>query len=639
MIRAFSTLLILFAYAGTPSAYAEPSDNLKALVRQAEEKGLAYHPYWKALMHYRNRVQANNTNLISEIISSDYFLSPRGATDSVDEMAATLVAFFNEPGENPGNHAQCRFIARYKWLRKSLDWEGLNPPSVTCKHFNEWSMNGHIDSLSLVFATGYLSNPASFYGHILLKFNTNRSVISTDFLDESINFGAIVPSNENGFVYVLKGLFGGYDASFSNTRFYRLNHMYAEAELRDMWEYELALNKDEVDQIVAHSWELLRTRFTYYFLKENCAYQMAELLELVIEQPLLPEGIPWAIPATIFNRIASFERNGVPLVRKVNLIPSRLNSYYSKYLMLAPGQKILVKDLALDTIGIESVRYSLLSEPEKINIIDTLIDYYEFRIVGDDKNLALKNSKRKLLVERVGLPSQSPLTAEVQLHLPNSSPPHEGPIPGMIRVGLLQNSQLGTGSEVRFRPAYFDFLELDAGRIPNSYLTMFDLRTTYVNKRLKLRSLDLISIENMNVAHTPLPGDGGLAWKIKLGFENHDLSCGDCMTFNFTGGLGKATHITSNIMAYGMMDYFSQTKYQDSGTIGMTPRVGLIASPFASWKSNFTIGQRRHFNGSQQRSRVIRWDNRIGSHRDWDIRISYEEQMARELQVAVSTYW
>ncbi len=589
-------------------------------------------------MHYRNKEHTNNTSLASEIVASDYFLSPVGATNSSDELAATLAAFFIEPGEYPDDHAQCRFVARYKWLRKSLDWEGLNPPSVICKRFNEWSMNGKVESLSLVFATGYLSNPASFYGHILLKFNTNRSVIPSDFLDESINFGAIVPSNENGVVYVLKGLFGGYDASFSNTRFYRLNHLYAESELRDMWEYELALSKEEVDQIVAHSWELLRTRFTYYFLKENCAYRMSELLELVIEQPLLPRDVPWAIPATIFNRIESFERNGIPLVRKVRLIPSRLNSYYEKYLALAPKQKILVKDLAFGSIDLESARYSELSETDKIAIIDTLLDYYEFRIVGDDKSLALKNSKRKILVERAGLPSQISLAAEVP-HLTNSSPPHKGPLPGMIRVGLLHNSQLGTGSELRLRPAYFDFLELDAGRIPNSYLTMFDLRTTYVNNRFKLRSLDLINIENMNVAQTPLPGDGGLAWEIKLGFESHYLRCRDCMTFSLIGGIGKATPITNNVMAYGMMDIFTQTKYQHSGTVGVTPRVGLIASPFAGWKSSFSLGQRRYINGSQQENRVIRWENRIGSKRDWDIRISYEEELAREVQVAVSTYW
>jgi len=49
-----------------------------------------------------------------------------------------------------------------------------------------------------------------------------------------------------------------------------------------MWEYELALSPDEVEQITAHTWELLRTRYAYYFFKQNCAYRMSELLGLVI---------------------------------------------------------------------------------------------------------------------------------------------------------------------------------------------------------------------------------------------------------------------------------------------------------------------------------------------------------------------
>lgn len=638
LTRVFSIFLVLIA-CSSAAAFAEPSEEVEALVRQAEANGLAHHPYWMALMHYRHNAQYQNTGLTSEIISPEFFLSPGGATDSASELAATLAAFFKDPGNDPDSHAQCRFIARYKWLRKSLDWEGLKPPSVTCKQFNEWAMNGHIESLSLVFATGYLSNPASFYGHILLKFNTNRAVVSTYILDESVNFGAIVPSNENGVLYVLKGLFGGYDASFSNTRFYRLNHMYAENELRDMWEYELALSKDEVDQIAAHSWELLRTRFTYFFLKENCAYRMAELLELVIEQPLLPRGMPWSLPAPVFNRLASLERDGVPLVRKVRLIPSRLNSFYAKYSTLTSAQKLLAGELVAGTTGFGNPPYSGLPEPERISIIDTLLDYYEFRIVAEEKKTDSKKMKQKFLIERAGLASQVPSAIGDLRHTSDISPPHEGPLPGMIRLGLLQNSHLGAGMELRFRPAYYDFLQLDAGHIANSNLTMLDFRTVYANDRLTLRSLDLVNIETLNVSRTPLPGDGGLAWKVKFGFENQNLSCKDCMIFNFIGGIGKATPIANIVTGYGMIDLTAQTKYLDSGTIGAAARIGVAGSPVEWWKSNLTMGQRVYTNGYLSNRRVIRWENRFGSHRDWDIRISYEDQIARELQAAFSTYW
>jgi hypothetical protein len=638
MSRVFSILLILIG-SSNAAALPEPINVADALILQAEAKGLAHHSYWMALMHYRQNAKNQPNEVTSEIISSEFFLSPVGNKDSASELAATIKPFFKDPGTDPDSHAQCRFIARYKWLRKTLNWDGILPPAVTCNQYNEWAMSGHVDSLSMVFATGYLSNPASLYGHILLKFNTNRSIIPSEILDESVNFGAIIPRNENGVIYVFKGLFGGYDASFSSTRFFRINHMYAESELRDMWEYELALNKDEIDQIISHSWELLKVRFKYYFLKENCAYQMAKLLELVIRQPLLPRDMPWSLPVTVFNRLASLERNGVPLVRKVRLIPSRLNNFYAKYAALTPSQKLLANELVIGKSDFGKADYSALSEPEKVTLVDTLLDYYEFRIVSDAKDTDLRKSKQNLLIQRSVLASQTSSTNESSSREPDTTPPHEGQFPGLTRMGLFQNSRLGTGMELRFRPAYYDFLQPDVGHVANSNLTMFDFRTIYANNRLTLRSLDLVDIESLNVSRTRLPGDGGLAWNIKLGFKNQDLGCQNCMTFNFSGGIGKAAPITSNITTYGMIDLFAQTQYLDSGTLGAITRIGLIGSPVIGWKSNFTIGQRVYTNGSLSNRRSISWENRFGTSRNWDIRISYNDEAARELQTAISIYW
>lgn len=633
MILKLLVLFALFAGVNNASAVAEPTADVADLIRQAEAKGLARQPYWLALIHSKQSGKA------SEIISPEFFLSPHGATNSADELAATIAAFFREPSENQDAHAQCRFPARYQWLRKMLNWNGLTPPSVTCKGFNEWFKSGHVDSLSLVFATGYLSNPASFYGHILLKFNTDRAVIENDLLDESINFGADVPNQENGLKYVLKGLFGGYEASFSNARFYQQNHMYAENELRDMWEYELALSKDEVDQIVAHSWEIMRVKFAYYFLKENCAYRMSELLELVIGQPLLPQRAPWAIPVTVFNRLESLQREGRPAVRKVRLIPSRLNSYHAKYAALTAAQKFLVKKIADEPLNFEQEAYVALPEKEKITITNTLLDYYEFRIVGDSKNMQFKQAKQISLVERGKLASQNSASIEDITTAANGSPPHVGSKPGMIRLSLLHNSYLGGGVELRFRPTYFDFLELDAGRIANSNLTMFDFKVVYANRLLKFRSLDLVNIETLNVAQTPLAGDGGWAWKIKFGFDSQDLSCKSCVTFNLTGGLGRAVQMTKEMTAYGMMDLFGQTPYLNFGTIGTVSRLGLIGTPVEGWKTNISLGEKTYINGSQANNRLVRWENRFGTKRDWDVRISYENQVARELQIGISTYW
>ena len=53
-----------------------------------------------------------------------------------------------------------------------------------------------------------MSNTASMYGHLLLKFSDSDNHKSNNLLDNSLNYGAIVPNDENPLVYVLRGVFG-----------------------------------------------------------------------------------------------------------------------------------------------------------------------------------------------------------------------------------------------------------------------------------------------------------------------------------------------------------------------------------------------------------------------------------------------
>lgn len=636
-IRAIVIALFLVTGSSAASAVPESAPDVSALARQAQTKNLARHPYWMALMRYHHSMFSSDSSVTSEIISSDFFLSPRGSTDPEAELAATLVAFFDEPGNEPDKHAQCRFVARYKWLRKALDWGTLTPPSVICHEFGEWSLNGQVESLSLIFATSYLSNPASVFGHLVLKFNASRMINATELLDQTVNYGAFVSDNENGVVYVIKGLFGGYYGGFSSDRFYYRNHMYSENELRDMWEYELALTRDQVDQIVSHSWELLGKKFVYYFTNENCAYQMARLLELVIEQPLLPPSVPWSVPAEIFDRLASAKKpDDTPVVRTFRRIPSRQNRFYEKFSTFSPAQKTLTQKLVNSELGPEDQEYQELPENEKIEIIDTLIDYYDFRIIEESNNAAHKKIRQNLLIERAQLAPRGPQVPKASSEI---LPPHQGPVPSMVQLSLFHNSQFGSGIGLRLRPAYYDLLSLEAGHIPNSSLSMFDFRTAYVDDRFRLRSLDFASIETLNLSRTSLPGDGGLAWKVKFGFENQDLSCIDCMIFNLVGGVGKARAITERASVYGMIDLNAQTEHQDSGRLGVTVRLGVLGSPNMAWKYLITTGKHAYLDGTRADARILRWENRLGAARDWDVRFSYEMNVEREYQLATSFYW
>lgn len=84
-----------------------------------------------------------------------------------------------------------------------------------------------------MFASGYLGNPASFFGHLMLHLERpaqgqGQGETLSRLLDTSLNFGADVPSDEGLVAYMAKGLVGGYEAQYSRASFYRNTTLYSE---------------------------------------------------------------------------------------------------------------------------------------------------------------------------------------------------------------------------------------------------------------------------------------------------------------------------------------------------------------------------------------------------------------------------
>ena len=625
-------ILLLVPYNLAANSENDRTDNIdlaRPLISQAVKQKLSDHPYWLKLLHYKNGK--------SEITSKSFFVSADGAINPTAELRSTLISFFDAASEDPNSHSQCRFIARFNWLKKNLDWSQTPLPKIECHNFLKWSYNGDIKSLSLIFASGYLENPASFYGHLLVKFNTNKNNEYSTLLDQSINFGAIVPDNENPIVYIFKGLFGGYDSAFSHVQFYRQNHNYTENELRDLWEYKLTLNKDEVDQIVTHSWELLGQNFTYFFHNQNCGYRLGELLELVIDQPMYTRTLPWTMPSDIIEHINNTNHNKQPLVSDITLIPSRQNRFYANFEHLTKKSQIITKQIVDNNYNFDNNDYQSLQDNEKIEVINTLIDYNKLIPASNTDKSEYNNFKYKILAERLSLPS---LSSAFQHPLKQLSPPNTGPLPTKLRTSYIHHNQLKNGIDLEFRIAYFDFLNLDQGRLPYSNLTMSDLTISYIDNKWSLQSLDLINIEALNYAKTSLPSIDNYAWKVKVGFQQQSLDCFDCTVFKMTGAIGKSSLITDNLVIYALIGGFIQSDHHDSGTLGSHTSISAIARPLTIWKTKLDFSHENYINGLKSDSLIINWENRFGSSRNWDVRLNYKKQESSHMmKLGYSVYW
>jgi len=257
---------------------AQTQRYIQTLQQQARQKQLADTAMWRTLVHYRVHPLSRVDRSLAD--DRDFFLSPQGVRDPAQELDATLAAFFDTDTLHAlGQPAACRFIARYQWLHEQLHFDASIMPPPDCPRYRQWRAGIQADKVTLIFPSAYLNSPASMYGHTFLRLDPRPEPgqASSPLLSYAVNYAANGDENE-GLAYALKGLTGLYAGQFTNAPYYLRIREYNDLENRDIWEYELTLTPQEIDRLLAHTWELGPTRFDYYFFDENCSYHLLSLL-------------------------------------------------------------------------------------------------------------------------------------------------------------------------------------------------------------------------------------------------------------------------------------------------------------------------------------------------------------------------
>lgn len=262
---------------------------------------------WLRLLHYRAPFLRQAR---SDVTNSEFFMDPDGRRDPRRELLATVRAV-----QDTQSRAFCAFPARVEFLKREFGAEFSKAlPTLPCPDFQAWRSGIAAKAVSLVYSSAYPNNPASMFGHTFLRLDRKAGggdslTKETDLFSYGVNFSASVPDDENNVKYALWGLFGGYLGRYDLAPYYRKVHEYAFAESRDLWEYRLHVSEAETEQLVRHLWELYSGGFfKYYFLDENCSFQILTALEAVKPEWDLSSGfILSAIPIETVKKFTNQE--------------------------------------------------------------------------------------------------------------------------------------------------------------------------------------------------------------------------------------------------------------------------------------------------------------------------------------------
>lgn len=282
MLSGFASLALSF-FAGLTPVFGQsksiPCDGecRRIFLLRAEEQRISTLRQWKLLLHFPEKAGPFSQ---SAVLGGSFFLHPEGAKSPHKELIQTLESFLSEDPEIR-EKTQCHFLARRAFLFQEL--QVPNELKAPCLDRQKWKAQLNAKQLTLIFASSYLQSPSSAFGHTLLRFDNPD--VKNPLLQYAINFAADVrlggPDGVDPLSYAAGGLFGAFQGSFSMLPYHQKILEYSHLEGRDMWEFTTVFTESEIDMMLDHLWELQGSSFDYYFLKQNCSYQLLKLMEIV----------------------------------------------------------------------------------------------------------------------------------------------------------------------------------------------------------------------------------------------------------------------------------------------------------------------------------------------------------------------
>ena len=476
-----------------------------------------------------------------------------------------------------------------------------------------------------------MSNPASMYGHLLLKINEN-SKLTNDLLDYSLNYGAIVPDNENPIVYVIKGVFGGYDAAYSDKQFYRHQHNYSDIELRDMWEYELKLTQDEVDFIIAHIWELLGKKFNYYFMDENCAFHVAKLLELVLDDVIINDKSLWVLPSAVAKGLVKSQHQNQNLVNKITYIPSRESELHQVFNELNQSQQLIAHKLIQQQFDFSLTEYQQLSESNKKQVIEALILYLEVYKQSDGEDFAINKAKTRIIRARLSLSIGRSHHLATQKKI---APPHQGMNVSKISLGytdIAQQNYINSG----FRMTYFDKLSSSVARNEFTNLEMLDIELLSNKTSSKIYKVDLVDIQSLYKEAIPGFKHSNSAWGVRVGYKQLYNNCLDCGIYFAEGDWGKSAKMNDHLV-YALIGGTILTGVEKD--IFISAKLGFIAKINNRLNVNIEIKQITPLGATIIKKSQLTIEFNYQLAKNLEMRLFAEQQKASLIGVKMNYFW
>lgn len=568
--------LFLFALIFSGTTWAQNSADL---IARAESGRWWEDRQWLRLVQYQKSLIGNYK---SPAESPNFFLSPEGKTHPDRELLATIQALQDGQRKIRSKDGRfedpvaCVFPARKIWLEKI---SGVKLPSPACERFDRFKEILQPQSLTYVFSSYYLNNPASAFGHTFLRINkapSSRDGERYELSDYGVGYAAMKVS-DNPFVYSFLGVSGLMPGSFDINPYYYKVREYNDFESRDLWEYDLNFTPEEVDMVVAYIWELLNANFNYHYFSENCSYRILSIFEAVrpsldLTSQLKAQVMPADTVQTLYR---------VPgLVKDIHYRPSVRATFETRYHSLSEKNQKHIRRFARDE-SLQNLKKDLSVEDQR-DVLDAAIDYLDFRypkeILRKEGHYAFK---KDVLLNRAELGGASEI---LKVPAPWNEAPHDAQ--GSRRWGLGArewNKKKYYLLDVKL--ALHDLLDPKLGYPPTAEITMGAFSLSFNQDSHEL-ALDKATVYEV-VSLSPVDDfNRGFSWRLKFSVERgYENACtGLCRWTELSGGSGITKTLWSDL---DLSLWLRATGETSPDFVGEEWRIGAGPSVSLRWNRGF----------------------------------------------------
>ena len=595
------------------------------LIARADRFGLSENRAWLLLLHYRRDVLGGYT---SQADDPEFFMAPDGKTNPRAELTATLRQFFSErPVGRDGQPAQCAFVARYRWLRDALQFDSRRLVPQECVRFESWRKELRPAGVTLIFPSAFMNNPASMFGHTLLRIDQAGQTEQTRLLAYTVNFAAEV-GEQRGVTFAFLGVAGGFKGYYSTLPYYLKVEEYGDIENRDIWEYHLNLTEAQINRLVEHVWEMRNAYFDYYYFKENCAYHILSMVEIANpEWHLTDRFLFWTLPSDTIRAL----REQPGLIGEVAYRPSRSNIVRGRFAALSADERRFFRRVSEDTRLATAPELSVLPAPRQAAVLDAVSDYLRYRSMRDrDQADLYRERNRAVLAARSALNIASP-----PFRLPPSiASPDEGHRTARVGVAAgwreLDHDQGEFFEELNLRAGYHDLLDPEQGYTPDAQIELLGISLRHYERRNQTRLerftlANILSLAPMNALFT------APSWKLNVGSRTIQRDgCRLCTTGFANGGLGVAVEgqLLRREVLFGFVEMEVEYghAFEETHRGGGGGTVGFLAELTDRWKLLAQVSYLRYPFGEQSDEVRVSFGQRYMLTRDFAIRTEFNRR-------------